>query len=140
MRVVLDANVLVSAAISQGSSHRIVHAWLATQPFELVVCRRLLDEVDTVLTRRPRLRRWITVSAAQVYLARLSTAADVQRDPKAGPRLSRDPDDDYVIYLARQNYAEVIVTGDDDLLEWPDQDPPTMTPTEFEARLRKQDE
>jgi predicted nucleic acid-binding protein len=28
MRVVLDANVLISAEISRGSSHRIVQAWL----------------------------------------------------------------------------------------------------------------
>ena len=81
MRVVLDANVLVSAAISQGSFHRIVHAWLATQAFELVVCQRLLDEVDHVLTKRPRLRRWITVPAAHLYLARLATAAEIKPDP-----------------------------------------------------------
>lgn len=135
MRVVLDANVLVSAAISQSSSHRIVQAWLAAQPFELVVCRRLLDEVDHVLTKRPRLRRWITVPAAQLYLARLATAADIRPDPEPGPRLSRDPDDDYVIYLARQNNADFIVTGDDDLLQWSDQTPPTMSPGEFEARV-----
>jgi predicted nucleic acid-binding protein len=28
-----------------------------------------------------------------------------------------------VIYLARQHQAEVIVTGDDDLLQWSDQGP-----------------
>lgn len=135
MRVVLDANVLVSAAISQGSSHRIVRAWLATEAFELVVCQRLLNEVDHVLTQRPRLRRWISVPAAELYLTRLATAADIQPDPEPGPRLSRAPDDDYVIYLARQNNAEFIVTGDDDLRQWSDQTPPTMSPSEFEARL-----
>ena len=135
MRVVLDANVFVSAAISQGSSHRIVQAWLSGQPFELVVCQRLLDEVDHVLTKRPRLRRWITVPAAKLYLTRVATAADIHPDPEPGPRLSRDPDDDYVIYLARGNDADIIVTGDDDLLEWFEQDPPTMSPNEFETRL-----
>ena len=89
MRVVLDANVLVSAAISQGSSHRIVKAWLDTEAFELVVCQRLLGEVDHVLTKRPRFRRWITVPAAHLYLARLATAADIEPDPEPGPRLSR---------------------------------------------------
>lgn len=135
MRVVLDANVLVSAAISKGSSHRIVQAWLTDQPFELVVCQRLLEEVDHVLTQRTRLRRWITVPAAKLYLTRVATAADIQPDPEPGPRLSRDPDDDYVIYLARQSNAEFIVTGDDDLLQWSEQDPPTMSPSEFETRL-----
>ena len=59
MRVVLDANVLISAAISRGPSHRIVRAWLHDQRFELVICDRLLDEVRTVLTERSRLRKWI---------------------------------------------------------------------------------
>ena len=55
--------------------------------------------------------------------------------PEPGPRLSRDPDDDYVIYLARENGAAFIVTGDYDLLEWSEQDPPTISPSELETRL-----
>jgi predicted nucleic acid-binding protein len=60
MRVVLDANVLVSAAISKGPSHRIVQAWLRDRPFELVISDRLLGEVRSVLTEQPRLRKWIS--------------------------------------------------------------------------------
>ena len=57
MRVVLDANVLISAAISEGPSHRIVHGWLRDQTFELVICDRLLGEVRSVLIERNRLRK-----------------------------------------------------------------------------------
>lgn len=89
--------------------------------------------MDHVLTKRPRLRRWITVTAAHLYLARLAAAAEIQPDPEPGPRLSRDPDDDYVINLARSNDAEFIVTGDDDPLQWSEQDPPTMSPSQFET-------
>jgi predicted nucleic acid-binding protein len=64
MPVVLDANVLVSAAISEGSSHRIVQAWLRDQTFELVICHRLLGEVRKVLTEKPRMTKWISVEAA----------------------------------------------------------------------------
>lgn len=56
MRVVLDANVLVSAAISEGPSHRIVQGCLRDQTFEVVICVRLLGEVRSVLAERPRLR------------------------------------------------------------------------------------
>ena len=101
MRVVLDANVLVSAAISGGPSHRIVQAWLRDQTFELVICDRLLGEVRSVLTERPRLRKWISIEAAGLYVDTLATIADVQPDPAPGPALTRDPDDDYVIHLAR---------------------------------------
>jgi len=137
VRVVLDSNVLISAAISPGPSHRIVRAWLEDQPFELIVCERLLNEVENVLTQRSRLRRWITVEAAELYVARLSTAADVLPDPPAGLALTRDPADDFVIHLARQRGADVIVSGDRDLLEWPDQDPPVVRPAAFEEMLRR---
>lgn len=137
MRVVLDANVLVSAAFSEGPSYRIVQGWLRDQTFELVICDRLLGEVRTVLTERPRLQKWISLKAAELYVMTLATAADVLPDPAPGPALTRDPDDDYVIHLARAHNAGVIVSGDADLLEWDEQDPPVITPAEFETRLRR---
>lgn len=134
MRVVLDANVLVSAAISEGPSHRIVQAWLQRQAFELVICDRLLGEVRSVLTERSRFRKWISLEAAELYVTTLATVATVQPDPDPGPALTRDPDDDYVIHLARAHDADYIVSGDTDLLEW--NDPRVVPPAEFEARLR----
>ncbi len=77
MRVVLDANVLVSAAISRDPSHRIVQAWLRDQPFELLICDRLVREVRSVLTERPRLRKWISLEVAELYLTTLVATADV---------------------------------------------------------------
>ena len=137
MRVVLDANVLISAAISRGPSHRIVHAWLSDQRFELVICDRLLDEVRTVLTERPRLRKWISLETAELYVTTLTTTADVVPDPAPGPALSRDPNDDYVIHLARAHDADLIVSGDADLLEWIEQDPQVVPPAQFEAILNQ---
>ena len=135
MRVVLDANVLISAAISEGPSHRIVQAWLQNQRFELVICDRLLGEVRSVLTERPRIRKWISVDAAELYVTTLAIAADPRPDPAPGPALTRDPDDDYVVHLAHAHDVDYIVSGDADLLEWDEQDPPVIPPAEFEARL-----
>jgi predicted nucleic acid-binding protein len=56
VRVVIDVDVFVSAAIRTGPSHRPVQAWLKHEAFELIVCPRLLKEIDDVLARR-RLRR-----------------------------------------------------------------------------------
>jgi putative PIN family toxin of toxin-antitoxin system len=135
VRVVLDSNVLVSAAISKGPSHRIVQAWLQDQLFELVICDRLLGEVRSVLTERKRLRKWISLRAGELYVTSLATAADVQPDPVRGPALTRDPDDDYVIYLARAHTVDFIISGDADLLEWQEQRPPVLAPAEFETRM-----
>jgi putative PIN family toxin of toxin-antitoxin system len=133
MRVVLDANVLISAAISRGPSHRIVQAWLRHQPFDLVICDRLLGEVRNVLTERPHLRRWVSLETAELYVTTLEATADVVPDPSPGPALTRDPDDDYVVHLARAHDADLIVSGDSDLLEWHEQDPPVIPPAEFEG-------
>lgn len=135
MRVVLDANVVISAAISEGPSHRIVRDWLCDQSFKLVICDRSRGEVRSVLTERPRLRKWISIEAAGLYVWTLATAADIRPDPAPGPELTRDADDDYVIHLARAHYAYFIVSGDADLLEWAEQDPPVIRPAEFETRL-----
>lgn len=81
------------------------------------------------------LRRWITIEAAHLYLTRLGVTADFCPDPQAGSPLTRDADDDYLIRLARENRADVIVSGDKDLLEWAEQDPQVMTPTRFEQAL-----
>lgn len=137
MRVVLDANVMVSAAIAKGSSHRIVQAWLRDQAFEMVICDRLIFEVRSVLIDRPRLRKWISLEAAGMYIDKVTATADVQPDPEPGPTLTRDPADDYVIYLARGHDADLIVSGDADLLEWRGQSPPVMAPADFEERLNE---
>lgn len=134
MRAVLDSNVLISAAISRGPAHRIVQAWFEREPFELIVCDALLQEVAEVLAQ-DRMRRWIGPESAQLYLNRLVTTADVRGDPPQGIPLTRDADDDFVVYLAREYAAEVIVSGDLDLLEWEEQQPPVVPPVAFERMI-----
>lgn len=138
MRAVLDSNVLISAAITLGAPHRIVQAWLEAEIFELIINESLLEEVRTVLIERDRMRRWISLEDAWVYVERIGTTADVREDPQPGPRLTRDPDDDFVIYLAREANADVIVSGDGDLLEWPEQHPPVVAPSRFEQMLEEE--
>jgi predicted nucleic acid-binding protein len=112
-----------------------VQAWLETEPFELIVCESLLNEVETVIIERDHLRRGISVEEARLYVERLRTAAEVREDPRSGQPLTRDRNDDFVIYLAREHDTDVIVSGDGDLLEWPEQDPPVVTPARFEEML-----
>ena len=132
MRVVLDANVWVSAAIQSGSSHRIVQRWLAgTESFEVVLCAALIAEVTDVLTQRPRMRRWIPLDVAERYVETLRVLADLVPDPAVVESTTRDLDDDYLVALAREHGADYIVTGDKDLLDWPDQRPPVLTPAAF---------
>ena len=126
---------MCSGAITRGPAHRIILQWLKSEPFELIICPALLEEVASVLIDRDRLRRWISIEDARLYVNRLRTRADVRDDPASGPSLTRDPDDDFIIYLARENDADLIVSGDGDLLDWPEQQPPVIKPAEFERVL-----
>ncbi len=130
MRVVLDANVLVSAAISAaGPPRRIISAWV-DERFELIASPALLEELSDVLAR-PRFRRFISIATAGDFIDGLAEDAEILDDPPAQPGLSPDPDDDYLITLARAAKADYLVSGDRHLLDLTDPDPPVLTPRQF---------
>lgn len=134
MRVVLDANVLVSAAISQaGPPRQIVSAWV-DERFELIASPALLVELHDVLAR-PKFRRWISIELANEFIAGIAEAAVIVDDPAELPGLSPDPDDDYLIALARTAKADYLVSGDHHLLDLEDCDPPVLTPRQFHELL-----
>lgn len=134
MRVVLDANVLVSAVIAQGPSHRIVTRWLEQGSFEVIVCPMLLAEVEDVLSR-PRIQKRIAPELAERFLATLRRTAVVVLDPESVAVRTRDRSDDYLVALAGESTVDYIVTGDKDLLEWLDQRPPVFTPSAFDGLM-----
>jgi putative PIN family toxin of toxin-antitoxin system len=130
VRVVLDANVLVSAVISTaGPPREIVGAWVDGR-FELVASPALLDELRDVLAR-PRFRRWVSTATAAEFVDGLAQDALILDDPPAQPGLSPDPDDDYLIALARAAGADYLVSGDRHLLDLADAEPPVLTPRRF---------
>jgi putative PIN family toxin of toxin-antitoxin system len=134
VRIVLDPNVLVSAVISPaGPPAQILLAW-ALGESELLVSPALLEELDEVLAR-PRLRRWIDEAVASDYVEGLAEAATLIEDPRDRRQVSSDPDDDYLIALARVAEAEYLVSGDPDLTSIPALDPPALTPSEFVREL-----
>ncbi len=49
--------------------------------------------------------------------------------------MSRDPNDDYLVALARRSGAEALISGDDDLLSLTDLDPPVLSPAQAVAQL-----
>ena len=131
MRVVVDTNVFVSGAINTGTPHSIVQNWLRGAAFEAVICPRLLTEITTVLLDRPNMRRWIDLDAANRYVDAVRERAVLVADPGEVSPLTRDRADDYLIALAREHGADLIVSGDKDLLEWSEQRPPVIAPAAF---------
>ncbi len=131
MKVVLDANVFVSAAINVGPSNRVLRAWFDGGLFDVVMCPELLGEITDVLTTRPRIRRWIELSDAHAFIEMIRVMADLVPDPNEVSRVIRDEGDNYLVALAQLYKADFIVTGDKDLLQWAGQNPPAITPARF---------
>jgi uncharacterized protein len=69
-------------------------------------------------------------------LEQVRTLAEVTDPPPLAQPVCRDPDDDAVLALARAAQADVIVSGDDDLLSLASFDSiPILTPAQALARV-----
>jgi len=124
--VVLDRNVLVSAAIRpHGSSARLVRAVRSGQ-LQLVVCWCPLDALAAVRLES-RFRRWHAALAVVEDVEVLATVAVMRADPAMPAPWCGDPDDDDLIALAAPAGA-VLVTGDRDLLVLDGESPPVRSP------------
>lgn len=110
MKVVLDSNVLVAAIAARGTCAELFTHVLASHAF--AVDDNLLGEVDRVL--REKLR--VPPERVEDFTRLLrGTASVVEPQPLAAPAC-RDPGDDRVLALCRAYRADVLVTGDKDLL------------------------
>ncbi len=117
VRALLDANVLVSAAIRpSGPPGQIVTALLARQAFELVLSPAIIAEVEKALGLA-KIRRYLREpDEALHWLADLVALADLVQDTGGVAGVCRDPADDVVLAAAVEGRAGAIVTGDADLL------------------------
>ncbi len=133
-RVVIDPGVLVSARLSGGGAPaELIRRWLAGE-IDLIVSPLLLAELGEVL-HRPKFRRWLSVEEVDAYLEFLRGHATLVDDPPTQVGTSPDPDDDYLVSLARAGRAQVLVSGDSDLVALDDPRPPVVTPRGLVNRL-----
>ena len=135
IRAVLDPGVLVAAFISpRGAPAQLLTKWLEGA-FEVVASPKLLEELASVL-RRPKFRPYFSEEEAEAYVATLTRLAIVVRDPDEVPRVTDDPNDDYLFALGNAAGVEVVVSGDANLTNLETSAPPVATPREFAERLR----
>ncbi len=117
LRAVLDANVLISAAIRpSGPPGRIVTALLSRRAFELVLSAAIAEEARRALVQ-PRVRKYLRdPKDAPLWLADIVALADLVEDTGRAAGACRDQADDKILSAAAEGRADVVVTGDQDLL------------------------
>ena len=116
IRAVFGTNLLVSYLLT----HRppvatLIDHHLARDDFLLVTAPELLAELDRVLSY-PKLQQYYTDADRTRFVALVMALSEIVDLPEAVPRICRDPDDDRIIACAVVGEADVIVSGDHDLL------------------------
>ena len=116
IRAVLDANLLVSYLLTHRAPiATIIDDFLAQDQFIMITAPELLVELDRVLTY-PKLQRYYSTEERSRFVALVMALSEAVDLPETIPRICRDPDDDQLIACAVIGRADVIVSGDDDLL------------------------
>ncbi len=137
MRVVVDANVCVSAVLSKkGSPARILdHAMgEGSHDFELCAPPQLYPKITDVLAR-PKIANRLEWDAAEiaVYVRRLRLAvSEVDAgDPEKVPSYTSDPEDDPYVHAAVLSDASYLVSGDGDILDMENPPVTVLDPSQF---------
>jgi putative PIN family toxin of toxin-antitoxin system len=112
--VVLDTNTLVSAALRSGSIPDRALRFAVSQETILISAAVLL-EYDEVLAR-PKFARILTLERRISFLALLSAVAIVIDAPEVVADC-RDRKDNKFLDLALAGHADLIISGDNDLLD-----------------------
>lgn len=116
MRLVLDTNVLVASLIGSAAPRKLVDAARA-EAFTLCTTETLLAELEEVLARdRFAQRLRVAGLEAHAVVDDLRLIALVVVPPAIPRTVPNDPDDDHVLACAIGASADLIVSGDRDLL------------------------
>ena len=117
MRIfVFDTNVLISAILTPQSTAAEALRRVATSPelFGLAMSQATYLELMEVIDR-PKFNRYLSPEKRLAYIQKVKSLA---LWPKSAETVSecRDPNDDKFLELAFDSRAEIIITGDKDLL------------------------
>ena len=111
MRVVLDTNVVISGIFWSGHSKRILERWLRGE-LTLVLTLPILREYREVIGRMAGEEG----AGLYAHWDRLLTELSELAEPKTLGNICRDPDDDKFLEAALGGKADILVSGDQDLL------------------------
>ena len=116
MRAVIDTNVLISGLLWRGPPHALIEEAKAGS-FTIVSSPALLGELSAVLRRR-KFHAILSRSRTdpERELGNLRRLAEIVDPPPLAAPVSRDADDDKVLAAAIAARADLIVSGDADLL------------------------
>ena len=129
MRILIDTNVLISAALTGGVPY-LAYIKAVTPPCYGLVCEQNINELKRVFSKKfpnrlSALNRFLYNALSRIELVPVPVAAN---DAEAQ---IRDKSDRLVLRAAIAANADVILTGDKDFLEAGLECPKALTPAQF---------
>lgn len=114
MRVIIDANVAIAGAASRGLCEAIME--LCLEHHRIVLCEGILKEIEEKL----RFKLKVPPAIVAEYVRMLRNSAEIFEPEHVDKGICRDPDDLMILGLVYPANADVIITGDKDLLVIPE--------------------
>jgi len=110
LKIVFDTNVILSAFFTEGLSYKVFDECLNN--FDIVISKWIISEIEE------KLRHKFKIPNPQInQLTKFLRTNLINLEPTGPlPKVCRDNDDNNVLKLADFSRADVIVTGDKDLL------------------------
>jgi putative PIN family toxin of toxin-antitoxin system len=110
VRVIIDANVAIAGAASRGLCEAIME--LCLEHHRIVLCEGILKEIEEKL----RFKLRVPPAIVAEYVRGLRNSAEIFEPEPVDMGICRDPDDLMILGLVYPANADVIITGDKDLL------------------------
>ncbi len=133
MRVLIDTNVLISAALSASGVPYQAYVKAASYPNHGLICEQNVDEMKRVFNKKFPMRlaaldRFLSTALLTLELVPVPVDEDVSESQ------IRDVKDRPILRAALMAKADILVTGDKDFWESGLEHPEIMAPAEFLER------
>lgn len=130
IKVLIDTNILISAALSSNGTPYAAYMKAVTYPYRGVICDQNVDELRKVFNRKFPSKIYLLdrfLAIALTVLKLIETPVDELEQEKA----IRDVKDRPILRAAMNADVDILLTGDKDFLEADIKKPKTMTAAEF---------
>ena len=130
MRVLIDTNVLISAALNVDSVPFKAYAKAASYPHHGIICEQNVDELKRIFNKKfpqrlPSLDKFLSLALMTLELIPVPT------DEYVSEFQIRDAKDRPILRAAIEAKVDILLTGDKDFLESGLKAPIVLTPAEF---------
>lgn len=130
MRVLIDTNVLISAALNANGVPFQAYIKAVSYPNDGLICEQNVEEMKRIFNKKfperlAALDKFLSTALLTLELVPIPT------DENASESQIRDANDRPILRAAIEAGADILLTGDKDFLESGLENPRTMTPAEF---------